>query len=157
MCIRDRAYFLVNGSSSGNLTAIFSEFNEGDEVIVERNCHKSIYNGLILRKLKVTYIEPVIDKKNGIFLPVNKENIYSSLKKCKNPKGIILTYPNYFGITYDIEDVLADLKQNGIATIIDCAHGAHFNFSNRLPKAITSIGDYIAVSYTHLDVYKRQV
>lgn len=141
-----KAYFLVNGSSSGNLTAIFSEFNEGDEVIVERNCHKSIYNGLILRKLKVTYIEPVIDKKNGIFLPVNKENIYSSLKKCKNPKGIILTYPNYFGITYDIEDVLSDLKQNGIATIIDCAHGAHFNFSNRLPKSITSIGDYIVLS-----------
>ena len=48
-----KAYFLVNGSSSGNLSSIFSAFNEGDEVLVERNCHKSVYNGLILRKLKV--------------------------------------------------------------------------------------------------------
>lgn len=141
-----KAYFLVNGSSSGNLTAIFSEFNEGDEVIVERNCHKSIYNGLILRKLKVTYIEAVIDKKNGIFLPVNKENIYSALNKCKNPKGIILTYPNYFGITYDIEEIIIDLKRKGITSIIDCAHGAHFGFNDKLPKSITSFGDYVVLS-----------
>ncbi|MBE6070508.1 MAG: aminotransferase class I/II-fold pyridoxal phosphate-dependent enzyme [Clostridium butyricum] len=142
----NKAYFLVNGSSSGNLTAIFSEFNEGDEVIVERNCHKSIYNGLILRKLKVTYIEAVIDKRNGIFLPVNKENIYSALNKCKNPKGIILTYPNYFGITYDIEEIIIDLKRKGITSIIDCAHGAHFGFNDRLPKSITSFGDYVVLS-----------
>lgn len=141
-----KAYFLVNGSSSGNLTAIFSEFNEGDEVIVERNCHKSIYNGLVLRRLKVTYIKPVIDKKNGMFLPVNKENIYSALKKCKNPKGIILTYPNYFGITFNIEEVITDFKRKGIATIIDCAHGAHFGFNDKLPKSISSIGDYVVLS-----------
>ena len=40
-----KAFFMVNGSSGGNLAAIFSAFNEGDEVLVERNCHKSIYNG----------------------------------------------------------------------------------------------------------------
>ena len=37
-----KSYFLVNGSTSGNLTMIFSAFKEGDKVIVERNCHKSI-------------------------------------------------------------------------------------------------------------------
>ena len=55
-----KAYFVVNGSTAGNLASIFDAFNEGDEVLVERNCHKSVYNGLILRKLKVKYIEPVI-------------------------------------------------------------------------------------------------
>ena len=39
-----KAYFLVNGSSSGNLAAMFSAFDEGDEILVERNCHKSVYN-----------------------------------------------------------------------------------------------------------------
>lgn len=140
------AYFLVNGSSSGNLTAIFSAFNEGDEVLVERNCHKSIYNGLILRKLKVKYIEPIIDDENGIFLPPDKENIYSVLKESSNPKGIILTYPNYFGITYDIEEIICDLKAKGLKVIIDCAHGAHYGVNSRLPKAISSIGDYVILS-----------
>lgn len=53
----NRAYFMVNGSTGGNLTAIFSAFSEGDEILVERNCHKSIHNAIILRKLKVVYIE----------------------------------------------------------------------------------------------------
>ena len=134
-----KAYFMVNGSSGGNLASIFSAFIEGDEVLVERNCHKSIYNGLILRKLKVTYIEPIIDKENGIFLPPNEENIYKALKKADNPKGIILTYPNYFGICYDIENVIKDLKSKGMKVIIDGAHGAHFGVNEKLPKSIASI------------------
>ena len=141
-----KAYFLVNGSSSGNLTAIFSAFDEGDEVLIERNCHKSIYNSLILRKIKVKYVEPVIDDENGVFLPPDKENIYTALKECSNPKGIILTYPNYFGITYDIEDITLDLKAKGLKVIIDCAHGAHYGINSRLPKAVSSIGDYVILS-----------
>ncbi|MBE6062678.1 MAG: aminotransferase class I/II-fold pyridoxal phosphate-dependent enzyme [Clostridium butyricum] len=141
-----KAYFLVNGSTSGNLASIFSAFNEGDEVIVERNCHKSVYNGLILRKLKVTYIETVIDEKNGVFLPPDKNNIYEAVNKCINPKGIIFTYPNYFGITYDIEEILKDLKKRGLKTIIDSAHGAHFGATDRLPKSVASMGDYVVLS-----------
>ncbi|GAA0078643.1 aminotransferase class V-fold PLP-dependent enzyme [Clostridium sp. CTA-5] len=141
-----KAYFMVNGSSGGNLASIFDAFDEGDEVIVERNCHKSIYNGLILRKLKVTYIEPVIDFEKDIFFPPNRENIYNALERCNNPKGIILTYPNYFGISYDIEDIIKDLKQRGLSIIIDAAHGAHYGISERLPKDIFSLGDYVVLS-----------
>lgn len=141
-----KAYFLVNGSSSGNMAAIFSAFEEGDEILVERNCHKSIYNGLIMRKLKVKYIEPIIDDKNGVFLPPNKVNIYNALNESSNPKGIILTYPNYFGITYDIEDIILDLKSKGLKIVIDCAHGAHYGINKRLPKSVSSLGDYVILS-----------
>ena len=142
----EKAYFLVNGSSGGNLSAVFACFNEGDEVIVERNCHKSIYNAVILRKLKITYIEPVIDYKNGIFLPPDRDRIYDALSRCSNPKGIILTYPNYFGITYDIEDIIYDFKSRGMKVIIDCAHGAHFGLTKKLPKSMSGIGDYVVLS-----------
>lgn len=141
-----KGYFMVNGSSGGNLISIFSAFNEGDEVIVERNCHKSIYNGLILRKLKVTYIEPVIDKERDIFLPPDKEKIYKALKMSKNPKGIILTYPNYFGISYPLEDIIKDLKDKGLKVIVDAAHGAHFGINKRLPKNISHLADYTILS-----------
>lgn len=140
------AFFLVNGSSSGNLISIFSAFNEGDEVLVERNCHKSIYNGLILRKLKVTYIEPVIDNINGVFLPPDENRIYEAFNKCKKAKGIILTNPNYFGISYDMENIIKDLKSKGLKVIIDAAHGAHFIASERLPKSLTSLADYVVLS-----------
>ena len=141
-----KAYFMVNGSTGGNLCSIFAAFNEGDEVLVERNCHKSIYNGLILRKLKVKYIEPLINEKLGIFLPPDKKNIYDAIEQCENLKGIILTYPSYFGITYDIEEVLLDLKKRGLKIVVDSAHGAHFIANNKLPKAIYGIPDYVVLS-----------
>lgn len=141
-----KAYFLVNGSSSGNLASIFAAFNEGDEVLVERNCHKSIYNGIILRKLKVIYIDSVIDEEMGIFLPPREKEIDEALNKSTNPKGIILTSPNYFGISYDIENKIIELKEKGLKVIIDSAHGAHFAISKELPKSLVNIGDYIVLS-----------
>lgn len=141
-----KAYFLVNGSSGGNLASIFSAFNEGDEVLVERNCHKSIYNGLILRKLKVVYIDSVIDENLGIFLPPREEEIIRALNKANNPKGIILTSPNYFGISSGIEEVIKKLQNRGLKVIIDSAHGAHFGFNESLPKSMATLGDYVVVS-----------
>lgn len=142
----NKAYFLVNGSSSGNLAAIFSAFNEGDEVLVERNCHKSIYNALILRKLKVVYIDPVINKNLGIFLPPREEDIFKAINKSKNPKGIILTNPNYFGVYYELEETIKKLKKKGLKIIIDSAHGAHFGISKELPKSLARLGDYVVLS-----------
>lgn len=141
-----KAYFLVNGSSSGNLAAIFSAFNEGDEVLVERNCHKSIYNALILRKLKVIYIDAVVDNNLGVFLPPREEEINDALEKAKSPKGIILTNPNYFGVYYDLEKIIERLRKAGLKVIIDSAHGAHFGFNERLPKSMATLGDYVVVS-----------
>ncbi|MGL4774250.1 MAG: aminotransferase class I/II-fold pyridoxal phosphate-dependent enzyme [Clostridium sp.] len=143
----DKAFFCVNGSSGGNLASIFDAFNEGDEVLVERNCHKSIYNALILRKLKVIYIEPNIVDECDIFLPPCKEKIFSALKKSENPKGIILTYPNYFGIGYeDLDELIGELKNKGLRIILDGAHGAHFGINKDLPKSLVKEADYIVLS-----------
>lgn len=140
-----KAYFIVNGSTGGILSSMFSAFEEGDEVLVERNCHRAVYNGLVLRKLKVTYIEPVICE-DGYFLPPDKNNIYKALKKTKNPKGIILTYPNYFGISYDIKEIVLDMKERGLKVIIDEAHGAHYGITDKLPISMASYGDYVISS-----------
>lgn len=43
-----RSYFLINGSTVGNLAMILSCCGEHDIVLVQRNCHKSIINGLKL-------------------------------------------------------------------------------------------------------------
>jgi Arginine/lysine/ornithine decarboxylases len=42
---------------------IFSSLNEGDKVIVERNCHRSILNALIMRKAVPIYVQNVVDTK----------------------------------------------------------------------------------------------
>ena len=142
----DKAYFLVNGSSSGILASIFSAFNEGDEVLVERNCHKSIYNAIILRKLKPIYIETNIDLNTGVLLPCSEKFIEDALSKSKDPRGIILTSPNYYGISCYLEKTLRKLIVNGLKIVIDAAHGAHYGISKKLPEIMTSLAHYIVMS-----------
>ncbi len=147
-----KAYFLVNGTTGGNLAAIFSCFNEGDEVIVERNCHRSIYNALIMRKLKVHYIKgssaSIMKENSGVFLPPDEESILEAVESYKNAKGIILTYPNYFGISYKLHRVMEKLKENKLKIIVDEAHGAHYGACNRLPENIASLVD-ITITSAH--------
>ena len=147
-----KAYFLVNGTTGGNLAAIFSCFNEGDEVIVERNCHRSIYNALIMRKLKVHYIKgssaSIMKENSGVFLPPDEEAILKAVESHKNAKGIILTYPNYFGISYKLHKVIEKIKEKNLKIIVDEAHGAHDGACSSLPENIAPLVD-ITITSAH--------
>ena len=77
----------------------------------------------------VSYTHLDVYKRQGLFLPPTEKEIYKALDRCNNARGIILTYPNYFGIGYDIFDTLKDLKERGLTIIIDGAHGAHYGIS----------------------------
>ncbi|MER1959465.1 MAG: lysine decarboxylase, partial [Solibacillus sp.] len=43
-----RSFFLVNGSTVGNLAMIYATCEKGDTVLVQRNAHKSIFHALEL-------------------------------------------------------------------------------------------------------------
>src|SRR4051812_1245713 len=43
-----KSFFLVNGSTVGNLAMIIAACSEDDLVLVQRNCHKSVLNALRL-------------------------------------------------------------------------------------------------------------
>jgi len=139
-----RSYFLVNGSTSGNLTMIFSSFQEGDKVLVERNCHKSIINGIIMRKLKPIYIKNKVHTSYNAPLSIDEEHFASLLDDNLDAKGVILTYPNYYGICFDINKLTIAAKEKGLRVLIDSAHGAHFGFSKGLPES--AIGERVDMS-----------
>src|SRR5699024_2113933 len=44
----DHTFFLVGGSTAGNLAMILAACHPDDKVLVQRNSHKSIFNGLEL-------------------------------------------------------------------------------------------------------------
>lgn len=144
-----RSYFLVNGSTSGNLTMIFSSFNEGDKVIVERNCHKSIFNGIILRKLKPVYIKNKIHNKYNAPLSIDEEHFLQVLEDNKDAKGIIITYPNYYGICLDLKFIINEAKKRNMKVLIDSAHGAHFQGCENLPESAVNLGADMVVMSTH--------
>lgn len=144
-----KSYFLVNGSTSGNLAMIFSTFKEGDKVIVERNCHRSILNGIIMRKLKPVYIRNEINIKYNAPMSIDMEHFLCAIKENMDAKGIIITYPNYYGICTDLNLVIQEAKKYGMKVLVDSAHGAHFGINKRLPESAVKLGADMVVMSSH--------
>jgi arginine/lysine/ornithine decarboxylase len=144
-----KSYFLVNGSTSGNLAMIFSCFNEGDKIIVERNCHRSIFNGIIMRKLKPIYIRNKISKKYNAPMAIDMEHFSCLLNDNKDAKGIIITYPNYYGICSDLKTIISQARKNNMRILVDSAHGAHFGVNEKLPYSAVKLGADMVVVSSH--------
>lgn len=144
-----KSYFLVNGSTCGNLAMIFSCFEEGEKIIVERNCHRSIYNGIIMRKLNPVYINNNILDKYEIPFCIDEDNFMKTLKNNKDAKGIVITYPSYYGICMDLEKVIKVAKKYNMKVLVDSAHGAHFGFAEGIPYGAVKLGADMVVTSAH--------
>ncbi|MFL0270074.1 aminotransferase class I/II-fold pyridoxal phosphate-dependent enzyme [Candidatus Clostridium radicumherbarum] len=144
-----KSYFLVNGSTSGNLAMIFSCFDEGDKIIVERNCHRSIFNGIVLRKLRPVYIRNELIKKYNAPMSIDVEHFLCLINNNKDAKGIILTYPNYYGICTDLQLIVNEAKKYNMKVLVDSAHGAHFGICEELPESALTIGADMVVMSSH--------
>lgn len=144
-----KSYFLVNGSTSGNLIAIFSSFNEGDKVIVERTCHVSVMNGILLRKLNPIYIYPKVNKTYKVPIEILEEDILEIIRSNEDAKGIILTSPNYYGVSLNLDNIIVESKKRGIIILIDGAHGSHFIASPLFPEHPLNLGADIVVNSAH--------
>ena len=66
------AYYLVNGASSGLMAAVASLGEK--EVLIDRNCHESVINGLIISGGMPKYVYPEKDEIFDIPKPVNIKN-----------------------------------------------------------------------------------
>lgn len=144
-----KSFFLVNGSTSGNITMIFSALKEGDKVLVERGCHKSIFNGILLRKLIPVYISNAYSKENHIPLGIDYYSLINLLEEHKDIKAIILTYPNYYGVCGDLKSIIKECKKRDIKVLVDAAHGAHFGAHKALPENPVKLGADMVVMSAH--------
>ena len=143
-----KSYFLVNGSTVGNLAAILASCDPGDQVFVQRNCHKSVLNGIKLVKAVPIFIETEWNDE-GIALGIRFDAVKEALKAFPHVKACVLTYPTYYGFAYHIEEIIEELHKHGVTCIIDEAHGAHFTLGRPFPKSAIDCGADIVVQSAH--------
>lgn len=144
-----RSYFMVNGSTSGNMAMIFSSLEEGDKILVERNCHKSIFNAIIMRKLNPIYLANQTDKEFNAPLGIDITNLKEIIEEHSDIKAIIVTYPNYYGVCCNLKYIVEICKESDIKVLVDAAHGAHFGAHPMLPENPLKIGVDMAVMSAH--------
>lgn len=144
-----RSFFLVNGSTVGNLAMIMAAIKENDTVLVQRNCHKSILNGLHLVKANPVFLAPDFDESWGVAGGVSIDTVKAAINVFPQAKAIILTSPNYYGMVSDLEEIIEYSHSKGIPLLIDEAHGAHFAGSNIFPKSAVELKADIVVQSAH--------
>ena len=143
----DETFFLVNGSTSGVLSAISAVAGENDTILVGRNCHKSLYHAAYLRKLNLKYIYPEYLREYDLYGKIDPDTLENML----NPsiKAVFITSPTYDGISSDIAKIADIAHKNGIPLIVDAAHGAHFGFSKELPENAIKQGADLVIHSVH--------
>ncbi|QQZ09474.1 aminotransferase class I/II-fold pyridoxal phosphate-dependent enzyme [Heyndrickxia vini] len=144
-----RSYFLVNGSTVGNLIMILSAFKAGDKVLVQRNCHKSIMNALALAKVYPIFIDPMIDEYTFVAEGVDQSLIKSAYAQYSDVKGLVVTYPNYYGMASHLEEIINIVHQHKGVILVDEAHGPHFHLGEPFPKSAIDLGADMVVHSAH--------
>ena len=144
-------FYLVNGSSSGLQAGIFTLLEEGDEVVVARNCHRSVFYALSLRKAKIHFLLPEFWEDFSCFGSVSLKEVERLLREFPKSKALIFTSPSYEGVVSDVEVIARLCHENGLSLLVDEAHGAHFSpkRGTSFPGSAISLGADLVVQSPH--------
>ena len=144
-------FYLVNGSSSGLQAGIFTLLEEGDEVVVARNCHRSVFYALSLRKAKIHFLLPEFWEDFSCFGSVSLKEVERLIKEFPKSKALIFTSPSYEGVVSDVEGIARLCHENGLSLLVDEAHGAHFSpkRGTSFPESAISLGADLVVQSPH--------
>lgn len=145
----DKTYYLVNGTTCGIQASIMTVCSPKDKLIVNRDCHQSVINGCILGDVKPVYINSNINKKNNIIEGINIDEVINVIDSNLDARAILLTYPTYYGCTYDLKSICDYAHDRNMIVIVDEAHGAHLGLSYKLPKTSLEQGADIVIQSTH--------
>lgn len=145
----DEAFFLVGGSTVGNLAVLASVCRRGELLLVQRNAHKSVIHGLMLAGAEAVFLEPQVDGLTGISAGVSLGTLQAALELYPQAKGVFLTNPNYYGMGRDLEEYVRLVHDRGLPLLVDEAHGAHFGFHHGVPPSALSRGADAVVQSTH--------
>lgn len=127
--------YCINGSTASNYAMIFGLLRRNDRILVQRNCHQSIYNAIALLDLQPAYLIPEVIEDFDLPSIVTLEELKRVHRKSPDARAVILTSPTYHGTVADIERLSAYCRENGLYLLVDEAHGAHFSFSDLLPQS----------------------
>lgn len=126
------SYYLVNGSTCGLLATISAVCRTGDQIILSRNCHRSVHNAVALLGLDPIYWE------KGKPLPLTER-----------VRAVVVVSPDYEGFVANIASLAAQVWETEAVLIVDEAHGAHFPFHEAFPTSAIALGADIVVQSLH--------
>lgn len=131
------AIITVNGSTNGNLTAIRSLTHHNKNIMIQRSCHKSVYNAIELCNLSPSYIDVVMDDTRSI-IGIDYDD-FTKMITTVDYAAVLVTSPSFEGYQLDLEKIYSICRENDTPLILDMAHGSHELLSNRYNSKVFDI------------------
>lgn len=145
----EETHYLINGSTVGILSAVLGCTRRGDQILMARNCHRSVYNAVFLNELRPVYIYPERLEGTELNAAVSPAKLEILLAAHPDIKVTVITSPTYDGVVSDIRSIADIVHRRGGILILDEAHGAHFGFHPAFPENGNAMGADIVIHSLH--------
>jgi lysine decarboxylase len=121
----------------------------GEKVLLQRDCHRSVFHGIAINGLEPVYIKPKFSASPSRKLSIEPGQVEEAFKANPQIGLVILTYPSYDGVCCDMEAISKIVHEKGALLLVDSAHGAHLGFSELFPDSPLKFGADVVVQSTH--------
>jgi arginine decarboxylase len=167
-----RTFFLTNGATQGNHALTLALAPQGSRVVVQRNSHASVVDGLVLSGGTPVFVAPEYDDDLGMALGVDAEALRAVLTPAGGcatgpagssgrtstapaapapaaPRAVFVVSPTYYGIAADIASLARVAHEHGLPLVVDQSWGPHFGFHPGVPESALRLGADAVLTSTH--------
>ncbi|HEX6390547.1 MAG TPA: amino acid decarboxylase [Solirubrobacteraceae bacterium] len=144
-----RTWLLSNGATQGNHALALALAPLGARVVVQRNSHASLVDGLILSGGLPAFVAPEIDEEIGMAHGVTPDALARVLSANPDARAAFVVSPTYYGLCADIGGLAEVAHAAGVPLVVDQAWGPHFGFHPDLPQSALALGADAMLTSTH--------
>lgn len=146
----ERCWFLTNGASQGNHALCLALAGPGKRVLIQRNSHASVIDGLVLSGGRPSFVAPEYDPELEMAHGVEPARLEQALVRAGHGiEAVFIVSPTYYGMAADVAGCAEVAHRAGVPLIVDCAWGAHFGFHAELPPSPLALGADAMLASTH--------
>jgi lysine decarboxylase len=147
-----QCWFLTNGATQGNHALALALAPPSARVMIQRNSHASLIDGLVLSGGVPSFVAPAYDPELGMAHGVEPDALADALERASlgGPiNAVFIVSPTYYGMAADVAGCAEVAHAAGVPLLVDCAWGAHFGFHAELPRSPLQLGADAMLASTH--------
>ena len=144
-----RTWFLTNGATQGNHALCLALAGPGRRVVLQRNSHASLIDGLVLSGGVPSFVGPEIEEGLGMAHGVTPDALAEALAASPSAKTAFVVSPTYYGIAADVAGLAKVAHAAGAVLVVDQAWGPHFGFHPGVPASALALGADAVLTSTH--------
>jgi arginine decarboxylase len=148
----ERSWFLTNGATQGNHALCLALAGPGVRVVLQRNAHASLIDGLVLSGGMPAFVAPETDDELGMahgVTPAALTQVLAASGAGAGARAVFVVSPTYYGLAADVAGLAEVAHAAGAALVVDQAWGPHFGFHPGVPPSALALGADAVITSTH--------